>query len=346
MFKPHQLFFVFIAFILCLSATASISKRSAFAQSDPAGAAEREQGIVLYQLGLADKAVEVLNKAVKKNKTDPQAWYYLGLAQIQINKFGDANKSLAKTVELQPNLGRAHLALAFVGLHRGKHVEAARHAEQMLALEPNNSEANYLLGVARLREGKREEALKQSETTIKLNPKFAAAYLLKSQTLVSFLSRAPISDRSEPIEDRKVRFLEAATAIKRFLELDPNAEDKQTWIDQLASLDFHSSSHDGNDGSERVYTGKEVTTKARVTNKPEPSYTEAARMRGTEGRVTLRCMFAGDGKVKHLLIVEALPNGLTEMALDAARHLRFIPATLDGKPVSMYIQLEYNFHLY
>lgn len=345
MFKPQLILCGFIALVVWFLPT-STSRNNAFAQLTPAGTAERERGIALYRQGLADKAIAVLNKAVRKDKTDAQAWYYLGLAQIQLNKFGDANKSLTKTVQLQPNFAPAHLGLAFVGLHRGKHAEAARHADQVLALEPNSQEAHYLLGVARLREGNKEEALKQSEATIKLNPKFAAAYLLKSQALVSFLSQAPISDLSEAIEDRKARFLEAATAIKRFLELDPDAEDKQTWLDQLASLDFHSSPHKGTDGTERIYTGKEVTTKARVTNKPEPLYTEAARQRGTEGRVTLRCIFTRDGRVKHLLIVEALPNGLTERVLEAARLLKFIPATLDGKPVSMLIQLEYNFNLY
>jgi TonB family protein len=343
MFKPpHPLFLLIVLGFGSLY----LLNGTALAQSDPVGSAEREQGIALYRQGLADKAVAALNTAVKKNKTDPQAWYYLGLAQIQINEFSDANKSLIKTVQLQPDFAPAHLALAFVGLNRGKHVEAARYAEQVLILEPNSTEAHYLLGVARLREDKKEEALKQSEATIELNPKFAAAYLLKSQALVSFLSRAPIWDRGEPSEERKARFHEAATAIKRFLELDPDAEDKQTWLDQLASLEFHSSSHEGNDGTERVYSGKEVTTKARVTNKPEPFYTDAARQRGTEGRVVLRCMFAGDGTVKHLLIVEALPNGMTERALEAARQIKFIPATLDGKPVSMFIQLEYNFRLY
>jgi len=41
-----------------------------------------------------------------------------------------------------------------------------------------------------------------------------------------------------------------------------------------------------------------------------------------------------------------LPYGLTERAIAAARQIKFTPATKDGRPVSMYIQLEYNFNLY
>jgi hypothetical protein len=57
-------------------------------------------------------------------------------------------------------------------------------------------------------------------------------------------------------------------------------------------------------------------------------------------------VFAGDGSIKHILVVEGLPHRLTEAAIAAARQIKFEPATLDGKPVSMFMQLEYNFNLY
>jgi len=44
--------------------------------------------------------------------------------------------------------------------------------------------------------------------------------------------------------------------------------------------------------------------------------------------------------------VRAVPNGLTEAAIRAAKRIRFVPATKDGKPVSMWMTLEYNFSLY
>ena len=44
--------------------------------------------------------------------------------------------------------------------------------------------------------------------------------------------------------------------------------------------------------------------------------------------------------------VQSLPFGLTERAIAAARMIRFRPATRDGRPVNVYMQLEYNFNLY
>ncbi|MFN2510969.1 MAG: energy transducer TonB [Pyrinomonadaceae bacterium] len=89
-----------------------------------------------------------------------------------------------------------------------------------------------------------------------------------------------------------------------------------------------------------------MTTKARVLRKPEPQYTEAARRNGVTGTVVLRSVFSSDGTVKHFVVVSGLPDGLTEQALRAARRIKFVPATIDGRPVSMFIQLEYNFNLY
>lgn len=40
------------------------------------------------------------------------------------------------------------------------------------------------------------------------------------------------------------------------------------------------------------------------------------------------------------------PYGLTEASVRAARKIKFIPATVDGRPVSMFVQLEYHFNLY
>jgi TonB family protein len=95
-----------------------------------------------------------------------------------------------------------------------------------------------------------------------------------------------------------------------------------------------------------AYVGKDVDTKARLVSKPEPVYTEAARNHQITGTVVLKVVFAASGKVTNIRVVQGLPNGLTERAIEAARKIKFIPASKEGKFVSMWIQLEYNFNLY
>jgi hypothetical protein len=45
-------------------------------------------------------------------------------------------------------------------------------------------------------------------------------------------------------------------------------------------------------------------------------------------------------------LISLLACGLTKKSIEAARNITFIPATKDGKNVSMWMQLEYNFNLY
>jgi TonB family protein len=97
---------------------------------------------------------------------------------------------------------------------------------------------------------------------------------------------------------------------------------------------------------DRIFNGREVTSKARVLSKPEPTYTEAARKNQITGTVILRAVFSSSGSVTNIHAVSGLPDGLTERAIAAAKQIRFSPATKDGRPVSMWMQLEYNFNLY
>ena len=100
------------------------------------------------------------------------------------------------------------------------------------------------------------------------------------------------------------------------------------------------------DDPNRVFSPREVTQKARILSKPEPQYTIEARQNNVSGTVVLRAVFGADGVVRNIRPVSSLPYGLTERAIMAARQIRFSPALKDGRPVSQYIQIEYNFNPY
>ena len=95
-----------------------------------------------------------------------------------------------------------------------------------------------------------------------------------------------------------------------------------------------------------VFRALEVTRRAVVIFKPEPPYTEAALRNGIRGRVILRAVLSSTGRVTNIQVVEGLRHSLTENAIIAARHLRFLPAEREGNPVSQYVQIVYNFNFY
>jgi TonB family protein len=104
----------------------------------------------------------------------------------------------------------------------------------------------------------------------------------------------------------------------------------------------------GNNGTDysRTFNPKDVNVKARILSRPEPQYTEEARKNQVSGTVVLRAVFSSSGQVTNIRAVSSLPYGLTERAIAAAREIRFSPAMKDGRAVSQYIQIEYNFNLY
>ena len=97
---------------------------------------------------------------------------------------------------------------------------------------------------------------------------------------------------------------------------------------------------------ERIYSSKEVDQRARILAKPTPGYTREARRRLTRGLVILRAILSSDQTVKHIQVLTGLPDGLSERAIDAARRIKFTPAIKDSKPVSVWVEVEYQFRIY
>lgn len=97
---------------------------------------------------------------------------------------------------------------------------------------------------------------------------------------------------------------------------------------------------------DRIFRVHDVTTRARVLFKPEPQYTEEARRSQITGTVVLSVVFSRNGQVTDIRAAQSLCCGLTEKAIAAARQIRFVPAMREGQPVSVRMQLEYNFNLY
>ncbi len=89
-----------------------------------------------------------------------------------------------------------------------------------------------------------------------------------------------------------------------------------------------------------------VTTDLRIISKPRAQYTDTARQNQVQGTVRLRVTFLPSGQIGSISTVSGLPGGLTEQAIAAARQLRFEPRKVDGVPVAVVRQVEYNFTLY
>jgi TonB family protein len=88
-----------------------------------------------------------------------------------------------------------------------------------------------------------------------------------------------------------------------------------------------------------------ASLKPTILYKVKASYTEDARRNRIEGVVVLNVVFAANGAIHSIRVVQGLPDGLTEKAIEAARKTRFQPAVENGAPVSVRGDLSFTFSL-
>jgi tetratricopeptide (TPR) repeat protein len=363
MATPRTSFSSQIKLFLCLAVVFSCSPviRS---QQNKHPSADRERGIRLYNQNDNKGAVTALRAAIKLNKEDGESWHYLGLALIRLDDFKAARKAFETAVKLRPVLGPAHTGLAYTLMLTGRNEQAEREASIAIDLNKQDARAHYILGVIHLRMRRNLKARAEAELVIAQRPNLAPAYLLKCQALLALKGDESVrfskvvrvhSDEPPSEEERAERarhlqktldlYAAAADALQTYLELAASDQATAIWKDQLETLRLFAGAG-GRSIPSLLMSSWEVTTKVRILSKPEPTYTGAARNSGIVGTVILNAVFSSSGKVEHILVLRSLPLGLTEQSIEAAKRIRFLPATKDGSFVSMIMELQYDFNLY
>jgi TonB family protein len=226
-----------------------------------------------------------------------------------------------------------------VSLQReGKAEEAVASLRAAVKRDKKDLTAWHYLGLALEQKGDTKEARKAHEKAANLGDKL----------LADLLSGSSGDEISKGLRAIGASLVEAGESAQKCLQLAPQPSGRKLRERQLQadSLLAFAEMANAPSGTPVLLTGKEVSVKARVLSKPEPQYTEEARAKQITGTVVLRAIFAANGRVLGIRAVSGLPAGLTEQAIQAARQIRFVPAIKDGRAVSMFVQLEYNFDLY
>ncbi len=320
--------FVLVSLLLSLSflTTGSPARNQARGGGDGTTNRDTARAIQTYHHGDANEAINLLQAIVKKRPDDADAWYHLGLALNSQGFVGSSRSAFEQVVRLRPGSAEAHAKLAFALIVSDKPQKALATAQRALELGDLSPESHYAIAEASLRTGAATKAADEAETALMINPNFTAALITRS------LAHSQLK-----------LYLEAAASLEQVLAGSPDDMDAETWRGQVEELRRLVSLESS---PAPIFNIKDVTEKVRVLSKPEPRYSDAARKAGVTGTVVLRAVFSAEGEVKHILISRALGYGLATSSVRAARQIRFSPAMKDGIPVSIYLQLEYNFNLY
>jgi TonB family protein len=199
----------------------------------------------------------------------------------------------------------------------------------------------HYLGVALTREGKTEEARDALEHAVNIrNTAFGLEFNLQR------VDEGELS--KEEGDARRLRF---ATVTKELIEtvetlINVAHDDEEFWREWLSTLKLYEQLAADTKFETEPFNLARLATRAVITRKPEPGFTEEARQNRVSGTVILRVILGADGTVKSTTVVKGLPHGLTEKCIEAARRTVFTPASIGGRPVSQLIMLEYNFNTY
>lgn len=95
-----------------------------------------------------------------------------------------------------------------------------------------------------------------------------------------------------------------------------------------------------------AYESDKVDERPAVARRVMPDYPRSARRQGIQGQVVVRIVVDKDGNPQACAVHSAAPEGyFEEVALQAARQMRFIPGKMKGTPVNTLVTVPFVFRL-
>jgi Tfp pilus assembly protein PilF len=184
---------------------------------------EYEKGLKLAQGGRVEEAEKHLMQATDAYPKYAVAWYELGQVQETAGKTENARKSYQAAISADGKYVSPYDHLALLSSREGKWEEAANFSKQVIQLNPVEFPSSYFYNaLANYNLKKVDEAEKSAKGVLKLDTghKYPQAEGLLAQILI-----------------QKGNFPEAATHLRAYLTLVPNAKNADALKQQLQKLE-------------------------------------------------------------------------------------------------------------
>ncbi|HID55051.1 TPA: tetratricopeptide repeat protein, partial [Candidatus Poribacteria bacterium] len=238
----------------------AIKRYELILEQNPTPEIHNQTGILLFQSGDYDKAIDHFRKALQlKPGFTPARKNLLNVykakaeALMKQGGYDEAIEALKSAIKLNPVEAESHLMLGVVLSRSGRFADAADEFETVLKLNPGYKEAKLnlaatynSLGIEATRRGEWDEAIRLYEKALRLNPErkeirsnLVAAHWNKSESLISqgryrpaleYLRRCLELNPSLKeaylqigvIHAKLREYPKAITALQKAIEMDPN----------------------------------------------------------------------------------------------------------------------------
>jgi predicted O-linked N-acetylglucosamine transferase (SPINDLY family) len=140
-------------------------------------------GLITYQAGRHETAIELIGRAIQQNGNNPSYYISCGLALQGLKRLDEAVASYDRALALKPDYAEALLNRG-LALEELKHFyEALESHDRALALKPDYAEALNNRGNTLQALGRFAEALESYDRAIALKPELAEAHYNRGDTL-------------------------------------------------------------------------------------------------------------------------------------------------------------------
>lgn len=133
-------------------------------------------GLVAFELGREQSAIELLERSIALNPLEPIFHGNLGVILYRQGKPDAAIASYQRALQIQPDFADAHNNLGNALRSQGRLSEAAASYRRALRINPNNPAAHNNLGVVLFEENQPEEAVACYRSALQINPNYADAH--------------------------------------------------------------------------------------------------------------------------------------------------------------------------
>jgi TonB family protein len=140
--------------------------------------------------------------------------------------------------------------------------------------------------------------------------------------------------------------MEKAKTAAKNIRFEPAYRDGEP-VSVRGQLEFTFNLYELNRDSHIWQAGADGAGSPELIDVRKPEYTEAARKNRIEGDVRLIVVFRSNGRIGHIEVIEGLPDGLTDKAIEVAKAIKFKPATFSdsNKTANVWREISVKFKL-
>lgn len=157
------------------SPTPQVHKRQYSPEAEEAMAKGQE---LLFKKHDAKASVEEFKRAVKLDPWNGQGYMLLGLAQMQLGQWSDAQWAFEEAEKVEPGNAKAYLGAGSALNEQKNYAAAQKEIEHCLDLRPDSAEAQYELARSLWGQGKWQASEPHVRQAINLNKDYAGPHAL------------------------------------------------------------------------------------------------------------------------------------------------------------------------